>query len=520
VKPIVAPLSTAHSALYLGACDAFDRGDYEICIRVVELAPAAKANDRGLWALLAARCAKALGDDAGWFAAAQIAARDCTSPGDRALGLALAAQAALRAATEAQATEWERRTLAAIAGLRPREIGAARYAIAVYRWEVGNVAGAEEFALANLADGLHEAESTALLGWIASKREDYPTTARLLVAALQKLHEADHDDLRLQARLILGIAVLASETIDFKLARIVEDEFRAMRWTRAHYGEHEGSLNALRYLALLRGDLDAAFAFARQATSGVRPPAYQAIAEIMAGVSARLIGDTNAEAMQFRRAWDILRTERWSQNGDEARGALTYFMLEAGELFPAEARKASVMYRSLAAKVDRGSGLHEDRRVVAFELMATARVAELANDTEGAVAAYEASLEIWQAIGYLMRAAFVALELLRLTGRPAYRKIVRLALARAPKAWFGSDLKKKPKPIESLTRTERVVLAHLLRGKTAREIALALDRSPFTINNHTRKIFAAFEVTSRAKVLAYCVRLGITPASLERSTRA
>jgi DNA-binding CsgD family transcriptional regulator len=508
------------SILYRSALEAFDRAEYGQCAELIELAPISNDAERGAWALLSARCAKAIGDNETWYESAKVAGRDCESHGDRALGLALAAQAALRVSTAREASEFADRVLAAIANRRPRDIAEARYCIAVYRWEIGDVPGAQELARANLADGLVESETTALLGWAAAKEEDYASAGKLFVKALQALHASKRTDARLQSRLILGIAVIASETIDFALGRIAADEFRVLHWPAAHHTERCGTLNALRYLALLQGDLDSAYVFSRQATAGTAPPAYRAIAEIMGAVASRLLGDSGAETIGLRRAWDIVRTERWSENSEEARGALSYFMLEAAESFSAEARKASVIYRSLSPKVDPNSGLHADRRLVAFESMAAGRVAELSNDVASAIAAYEASLEIWQSIGYAMRAAFVALDLLRLTGRKSYRKAVCSALALAPKAWFARDLKKKAKPVELLTPTERVVLAQLIRGKTAREIALALDRSPYTISNHTRKIFAAFGVNSRTKVIANCVRLGVTAASLERSARA
>ena len=61
-----------------------------------------------------------------------------------------------------------------------------------------------------------------------------------------------------------------------------------------------------------------------------------------------------------------------------------------------------------------------------------------------------------------------------------------------------------------------MVLARLLRGESAKVIGEALERSPFTLGSHTRKIFAAFELNSRGKVIARCVELGIPPEAIER----
>jgi DNA-binding NarL/FixJ family response regulator len=64
-------------------------------------------------------------------------------------------------------------------------------------------------------------------------------------------------------------------------------------------------------------------------------------------------------------------------------------------------------------------------------------------------------------------------------------------------------------PLGQLTPAERRVLAELCKGRKAREIAATFDRSFNTINNHTRAIFSAFGVRSRASLVAECARLGI-----------
>jgi DNA-binding NarL/FixJ family response regulator len=53
------------------------------------------------------------------------------------------------------------------------------------------------------------------------------------------------------------------------------------------------------------------------------------------------------------------------------------------------------------------------------------------------------------------------------------------------------------------------VLSELCKGKKAREIADEFGRSFNTINNHTRAVFAAFGVRTRAALVAECAKLGI-----------
>ena len=51
-------------------------------------------------------------------------------------------------------------------------------------------------------------------------------------------------------------------------------------------------------------------------------------------------------------------------------------------------------------------------------------------------------------------------------------------------------------PLRSLTRVERIVLCHVLEGRTNREIADALSRSPRTIEVHRRHIMQKLDVSN------------------------
>jgi DNA-binding CsgD family transcriptional regulator len=174
------------------------------------------------------------------------------------------------------------------------------------------------------------------------------------------------------------------------------------------------------------------------------------------------------------------------------------------------------LYDSLAERAGADECHYEDRRVFACEAMATARVAEALGDEDRALRSYERSLASWNLLHFDMRAAMVTLDLERMTRDERYRISIAPVLGRAPKAWFAH---REPASIEllpAITPAERLVLASLLEGKSARAIAQDLDRSVHTINNHTRKIFKAFGVTSRAAVLARCATLGITPRQVRR----
>jgi DNA-binding CsgD family transcriptional regulator len=174
------------------------------------------------------------------------------------------------------------------------------------------------------------------------------------------------------------------------------------------------------------------------------------------------------------------------------------------------------MYESLMPRENRTNALNRDRRVLAFELMAQGRVAEVRGNYDAAYDRYRASFDLWRELQYDMRAALVAVDLMRLARDPIYDEILDAVLERAPSAWFAPQASPANELLERITPAETLVLGALLGGKSARAIAEDLERSVHTVNNHTRKIFQAFGVTSRSAVLAQCAELGITPKSLDR----
>jgi DNA-binding CsgD family transcriptional regulator len=60
-----------------------------------------------------------------------------------------------------------------------------------------------------------------------------------------------------------------------------------------------------------------------------------------------------------------------------------------------------------------------------------------------------------------------------------------------------------------LTRREREVLRLLAQGLTDAQIALTLGLSAFTVNAHTRRIYAKLAVTSRSAATRYAVEHGL-----------
>lgn len=493
--------------------EAFARADYVNCERLLDLT-GHQPSTRGRAELLRAKIARIAIRIQAWHDAAAVAARSLHDDEGRLSALALEVAALEKLGRRDEASAKLDRLQRQIAQASPSEAAYATYLLALRAWETGDYDGAETLAQRNVKLHPGDAESAALLGWIEVKRERFRAAGAQFMRALDALEQSEIVDLRLQGRLIHAAGIVASETIDLDMGRRVRNEFEAMPWPAALAIERFNAVTCLRFLSLLEGDVNGAWLASRDAAGSAPPGAYAAIAETNAAGASILIGDQAGARIELERAWEILRSGKWGAADDEARVALSNFAIVGARQMPAEARKAITLYQSLAAKANTLNALHRDRRVRAFEAMAAARVSEVIGQRDLAIEHYRRSLDQWQELGFAARAALVALDLRRMTGERGLTKIVKAALELAPNAWFRERLAAKSDPVERLTPAERAVLAELLSGKSAKAIARGLGRSPYTVINHTRSIYAAFGVRSRPKLLVRCAELRISAEQL------
>jgi DNA-binding CsgD family transcriptional regulator len=507
----------SHDPLLAAASEAFVRADYATLEALLRATVPVSRAQNGRLRLLEARLARNTGDASRGYASAGSARTDLTDPSDRLFATVLRALAAKRLGREAEGDELLADAERRFTRHDPAAIGQPVYLVALEAWIAGDLEKAGALARRNLAAKTALAESTGLLAWIAVRRERYAEAGALYAEALDFARASARPDIRFLATLIHAAGIVASETIEPALGERVAKEYRELPWTESIRDVRFETLGCLRFLELLRGNFEEAWIVARDAIAFASSPAFVAIAETNAAVASRVLGDDRLSRVQLARAWTVLRSTSWGSADEDARNALTNFAIEAAGVMPAESRQAVTIYQSLTGGRQQAGGFAVgDRRIAAYEAVAAARVAEVLGDRGLAIHEYGRALEIWSDIGFHMRAALAALDLRRLTGDGAYEAPVDAARARAPPAWFGLGRDAPASPVSALTPAERTVLLGLLAGKSAKAIGASLRRSHFTINNHTRKIFAAFAVNSRARLLARCAELGITATTIER----
>jgi DNA-binding NarL/FixJ family response regulator len=91
-------------------------------------------------------------------------------------------------------------------------------------------------------------------------------------------------------------------------------------------------------------------------------------------------------------------------------------------------------------------------------------------------------------------------------------------LRSAVDALDGQQDREPSDPLHALTRVERIVLSHILDGRTNREIADALCRSPRTVEVHRRHIMHKLNASNLIELVKRVMRTGIGDGQLPDET--
>ncbi len=496
---------------------AWNAGEYERVLRVLSAARLERREDRIAAAHMQARALLALDrpDDAA--ALVQRAGKEAKGAEETVTTTMLLGAALTRTSRREQGDALLDDAAAAVQKSAPKLAADVAYYRALSRWSTQRLAEAEEIVDAALpaATDAARARLLQLLGWIDVRRENYGAAAHEFTAALDELNKAKNADVKGRAQILTALACIAAETIDLRLGRLVRREHEKSAWPDDARAERSRILEHLSWLSLLEGDVARAWDERQAALTLSAETPYHASALIDAAIVAGIVGDRFSEGRYLELAGSLLLRNDHANADAARRGAALAFAGTVPAANAETARKVLTLYERTRPKAAAGGetpAFEGDRRLEAHEAYARGRLAIAEGATQQGVAELERALEAWTRLGYRLRTAITANVLRSVTGDRRFAQIALDALRNTPNAWLRQSLERRTgedDPLGQLTPAERRVLTELCKGRKAREIAATFDRSFNTINNHTRAIFSAFGVRSRAALVAECARLGI-----------
>ena len=510
----IATLVPHHDAVLDQAREAWTAGEYERTIALLAGARFDRRESRVAAALLQSRALLAVGRPADVVALVEGVRKDAKSTDDAVVAAMLLGAALARTSRRDEGETLLDTTADLAKRTAPHLLAEVAYYRALSRWSSHRLTEAEAIIDTALpaATGIVRSRLLQLLGWIGVRRENYAAAAHDFSAALDELKNADVPDVKGRATTLHALGIIASETIDLRLGRMVRREYESNQWSEDTRIERFQVLEQLAWLSLLEGNLASAWDERQLALTLTVDTSYHAIALIHAAEIAEIVGDRFAQSRYLDLSGVLLL--RGDQVGldVERRIALLSFVAVASDTEPDAAKQVLALYDRSRPRRTEMLALEGDRRFEAYEQYARGKFAISQGETQRGIVELDRSLDLWTRLNYRLRAAVTANELRAVTGDRKYAQIALDALRNTPDAWLRSAIERRANgddPLSQLTPAEKRVLAELCKGKKSREIADHFGRSFNTINNHTRGIFSAFGVRSRAALVAECARLGI-----------
>ncbi|MGB8266743.1 MAG: helix-turn-helix transcriptional regulator [Candidatus Velthaea sp.] len=510
---------TTFAVSYHGAESAWFRGDYRETLALLDAASPRGKAELADAALLRARAEQRAGRHQESLEAARSAGS--VLDGDRlatSLMLQGAALTRLGALADARAVLARAAQVAVVHRTIAAEILLQQAFLA---WVERDLAQSRALAVKAIgrADDIVLARAQELLGFINTSEEKYGDAARSFRQALATLASAKHQDQRLRLNLVNAATSLAIERLDTDALGETRAALDSIAWTDDLAEGRFHAYDMAGWLALLAGQTEAAWrAFTTANASAGDGSPCRVIGLTNLAALYRTTNELFAARQHIGLASELARSIDWeSTNGDE-RAAFLLWAIESARLnlpIPLEEFRA---FERLPPAQAHYAFEKDDRRFRAMRLVAHGLTLGHTR-RDRAIKLLAEALAIWLAIGYRFRAAQTALDLYRLAGNSEYLEIAQRETRQLRKGFMAATIRanrrREERGISQLSSTERRILAGILEGKSAAQIAAANDKALQTVKNQTRSIFRALNVRSRGELFVTCAELGVDAATLE-----
>jgi DNA-binding CsgD family transcriptional regulator len=379
----------------------------------------------------------------------------------------------------------------------------------LWLWTNHRLQEAEELAVHLRSSSVKgvRARAKVLESVIASVRERYFEQAALSLEAYRLAME--DDDVEMQAYTTRNLATLARELPMPQLRDVAKGAVERVPWTRDLREEQFKALKAAGWCCALDGDYLNAFRLLKAASAVAPSDHWRVMAALDRAYLARCLGEPRWSEQELLEANMLARSLDWRGRTSEEHVALVLLAELYAEIDGALSLAYLARFRELGPVVKPTEAFAHDRRLGALADHSTGVVHARLGDTQAAIANLEAAWEVLSTVHYDWRAGRTAIELYKLTKKSIWNERAQEKLAGYPLSWLaGQVVTTEPRSgLSKLSPAQRRVFEMLIAGRSTGDVAAALGRSVFTVRNHIRAIFLAFDVKSRAALVAEAARL-------------
>lgn len=263
----------------------------------------------------------------------------------------------------------------------------------------------------------------------------------------------------------------------------------------------------------LDGDRDAAFRKMRKAEDMAPVPAWRVWALAGRAFLAQVFGEPGSAREHATVAREIADTVDWNVTTGEERVALLLLAEVLSAVEPPAATAVLKTYDALPRPMDPGQAISGDPRLLALEDFVRGLEVRSRGDYMSATKLLTSAASRYAACGNLWRAALARIELASTSQNASELDAVRnLVAEHFPNSFLARrvGIHAMSDPIVArLTPAQRDVLALLLDGLNAREIATRTGRAYNTVRVHIDRLREAFGASSIHAMVVDCHRRGI-----------
>jgi DNA-binding CsgD family transcriptional regulator/predicted negative regulator of RcsB-dependent stress response len=353
-----------------------------------------------------------------------------------------------------------------------------------------------------------------LRGAIASAAENLPMQGAILLDALRRLREPETVEVYLYGMLVTQIAALAVELPSAELRDAAVARVDSVPWTDDISDLHFHAARAIAWRHALDGDEFNAFRRLKEALACARSDAWRVAALTDRAYLARALGENRWAAQELRDAHDLASQIDWNAVAGEEKLALPVLAELFAERDPAVALSYVTTFTSVGKNYPRILSSRRDRRVEALESYSLGKVQLALGERKEAQRLLSHAWSIYDRLGIRWRAARAALALSKIDDGEKWLSRAAESLAAYPRSWLTRSAATRgaamplalPPQDANLTPAQQAVFELLLHGRGTDEIARTLGRSAFTVRNHIKAIFKAYQVSSRSALIVKATR--------------
>ncbi|GAC1544436.1 MAG: hypothetical protein NVS2B17_25480 [Candidatus Velthaea sp.] len=318
---------------------------------------------------------------------------------------------------------------------------------------------------------------------------------------------------------VMGIIVHTLARISFEIAdargvTIARTAFDNIQWTDDVRVDKFQTLRALGLDAFMHGEVARAQWLFRDAAVAAPTPAFKAFAHLDRAYVARISHNEPWALDEIDEAHRIAAGISWGQTFGEERIALVMLAVLLAPVDAAEAQRYAATYSMVGVEnVSPTLALSQERRAVAGEMFALARIDQMLGNDEAAIGALHRAYDVYAPIDHHYQAMMVATALAEITGEAVWAERAKEHIGKYPGCPLVAERVDAVVPLDAvlsgLSPLQRQIARAHWSGLEVLELSKRFSRSLYTIERQVSAIYKAFGVASAAALRHEALRRGL-----------